>query len=59
LIVDASSLDSAQKFPKEVLYKTYFFDKQRKKTTGEWGIIFCDITCYYFDVDHRYSLCKK
>src|SRR4030095_9198941 len=40
LIVDASALDSAQKFPKEILYKTYLFDKQHKKTTGEWALFF-------------------
>ena len=40
LIVDHSQLDSAQKFPKQILYKTYFFDKQHKKTTGEWALFF-------------------
>jgi hypothetical protein len=36
LIVDQSMLDSAKKFPKETLYKTYFFGKNHKSTTGEW-----------------------
>ena len=32
LIIDASALDSAQKFSKEVLYKTYLFNKSYKKS---------------------------
>ena len=40
LIVDQSMLDSAIKFPKKTLYQTYFFDKQHKKTPGEWVLFF-------------------
>ena len=35
LIVDQSYLDSAKKFPRQILYQTYFFDKQRKKGVGQ------------------------
>lgn len=36
LIVDQSMLDSAKKFPKEVLYPTYILKKGHRGTTGEW-----------------------
>jgi len=67
LIVDGSALDSAQKFPKEVLYKTYLFSK--KNYPGEskglkwfYAILAASILIFMWTLCIRYakkdSLCK-
>jgi hypothetical protein len=63
LIVDASVLDSARKFPRQVLYKTYLFDKKYKDGMQWFFAILAFviltlmwIACFYFS--KKDSLCK-
>jgi hypothetical protein len=63
LIIDASALDSARKYPEKVLYKTYLFDKEYKGRIKWFFAILAFIiltlmwiACIHYSIND--SLCK-